>query len=111
MQQAAQGTQEVAHTIAIVAESGQRTGSAATDVATSLKDMPREQGNLRQAEEAFLTRVQARRHRQTGPAHSSFQGQGPPFVGISFSGQPGCYHGSRVVLSLACKDRQLVKVL
>ena len=60
VQQAAQGTQEVTHTIAIVAESSQRTGSAATDVATSLEDMLREQGNLRQAVEEFLTRVQAR---------------------------------------------------
>jgi methyl-accepting chemotaxis protein len=60
VQQAAQGTQEVTHTIAVVAESSQRTGSAATDVTNSLEGMLREQTNLRQAVEAFLTRVQAR---------------------------------------------------
>jgi methyl-accepting chemotaxis protein len=60
VQQAAQGTQEVTHTIAVVAESSQRTGSAATDVTNSLEGMLREQANLRQAVEAFLTRVQAR---------------------------------------------------
>ncbi|MDY0871109.1 methyl-accepting chemotaxis protein [Dongia rigui] len=60
VQQAAQGTQEVTHTIAVVAESSHRTGSAATDVTNSLEGMLREQTNLRQAVEAFLTKVQAR---------------------------------------------------
>lgn len=60
VQQAAQGTQEVTHTIAVVAESSQKTGSAATDVANALNDMLREQTNLRQSVEAFLTKVQAR---------------------------------------------------
>ena len=60
VQQAAQGTQDVTHTIAVVAESSQKTGSAATDVANALNDMLREQTNLRQSVEAFLTKVQAR---------------------------------------------------
>lgn len=58
--QTSKATQEITHTIAIVAESSQRTGTAATDVASSLEDMLREQGNLRHAVEEFLTRVQAR---------------------------------------------------
>jgi methyl-accepting chemotaxis protein len=60
VQQAAQGTQEVTHTIAVVAESSHRTGAAATDVTNSLELMLREQTNLRQAVESFLTKVQAR---------------------------------------------------
>ncbi|WP_374366936.1 methyl-accepting chemotaxis protein [Dongia sp.] len=60
VQQAAQGTQEVTHTIAVVAESSQRTGTAATDVGDALQEMLREQTNLRQAVETFLTKVQAR---------------------------------------------------
>ncbi|MBI2254870.1 MAG: methyl-accepting chemotaxis protein [Proteobacteria bacterium] len=60
VQQAAQGTQEVTHTIAVVAESSHRTGAAANDVTHSLEQMLREQTNLRQAVEAFLTQVQAR---------------------------------------------------
>lgn len=60
VQQAAQGTQEVTQTIAVVAESSQRTGDAASDVTSALGDMLREQGNLRQAVETFLAKVQAR---------------------------------------------------
>ena len=59
VQQAARGTQEVTSTIAVVAASSQRTGNAATDLITSVEGMLKEQAALKNAVEAFLSKVQA----------------------------------------------------
>lgn len=59
VQQAARGTQEVTSTIAVVAASNQRTGGAATELVGSVESMLKEQANLKEAVEAFLTKVQA----------------------------------------------------
>jgi len=59
VQQAARGTQEVTSTIAVVAASSQRTGGAATELVGSVESMLKEQANLKEAVETFLSKVQA----------------------------------------------------
>jgi methyl-accepting chemotaxis protein len=59
VQQAARGTQEVTSTIAVVAASSQRTGGAATELVGSVESMLKEQASLKDAVEAFLSKVQA----------------------------------------------------
>jgi len=43
----------------VVAASSQRTGSAASDLITSVEGMLKEQASLKDAVEAFLSKVQA----------------------------------------------------
>jgi hypothetical protein len=49
----------VTSTIAVVAASSQRTGGAATELVGSVESMLKEQANLKEAVETFLSKVQA----------------------------------------------------